>query len=53
MQEIDRADASEAGYGANFVIPIEYKMPSLHIVVPVDITARGVLEEGIAQLSEV
>ena len=36
-------------YGVNVVIPIVYKIPSLHIAAPVDMTTRGILEEGITQ----
>ena len=39
-------------YGVNVVIPIEYKMPSPRIETPIDMTARGALKEGIAQLNE-
>lgn len=40
-------------YGANAVIPIEYKMPNLRIVVLVDTMTRGTLEEGVVQLNGV
>jgi len=43
---------SRLAYGANVVILMEYIMPSLCIAVPVDMTNRGALEEGIAQLDE-
>lgn len=39
-------------YGANAVIPIEYRMHSPHIAMLIDTTARDTLEEGIAQLNE-
>ena len=34
------------------VIPIEHKMPSLHMAALIDMTVRRTLEEGIAQLNE-
>ncbi len=37
-------------YGLNVVIPIEYNMTSSRIAAPIDMTARGALEEGIVQL---
>jgi len=39
-------------YGENVVIPIEYSMPSLCIITPIDIMVRGASEEGITQLTE-
>ena len=38
---------SRLAYGANTIVPIEYNMPSLHIVVPIDMMVSGALEEGI------
>lgn len=43
---------SRLAYGENVVVPIEYNMPSPCIAAPVDMTFRGTLEEGIAQLNE-
>jgi len=39
-------------YEANIVIPIGHEIPSSRVETPTDMTIRGVLEEGIAQLNE-